>query len=361
MTITKKICFISAGLAGGGMERALSSLANYYASNGHTVCILNLFKTEQFFEVHNAIKVIWPTTERKKFHRLAYALLIIPFVRKNIRNFNPDVMISFGEWFNPYVILTTRFLNIPLFISDRMGPELNIGPLLETSRKLLYKYATGIVAQTNISANIIKQKTNARNIMVIPNPVNIIETDISIKKDQIVTIGRLSREKGHIILIRAFAALTQVEWTLHIVGDGKERAALEKAAIELGIENRVFFYGHLKNFDQILGESRIFVLPSFYEGFPNALVEAMSVPLACISSDCVAGPGDIIDSYQNGILVPTGDVDALAKAMNLLISDNSLRNNLAEKAFEIRKKLKFEVIADRYLDFILSAPNSANA
>lgn len=349
---SKRICFITAGLNGGGIERALTSLANYYANRGHEICIVNLFKTECFFELNNRIKIFWPSVKRERTGRIIYALIIIPYIRKSIRSFNPEVIISYGEWINPYVILITRFTGIPLFVSDRMGPEISMGRLLNLFKKLTYKFANGIIAQTKTASEIIKKKTNAINIAVIPNPVNIIETNISVKKKQIVTIGRLSKEKGHIVLIRAFANLPQKEWTLHIVGDGKERKILENEAEILGIANRVLFYGQLKDLNQILGESSIFVLPSFYEGYPNALIEAMSVPLACISSNCTAGPGEIIENNQNGILVPPGDVNAITIAMIGLIENDLLRQKLANNAYNIRERLSFDKIANKLLEFV---------
>ena len=349
----RKICFVCAGLGNGGQERSLTSLANYFVSNGYEVNIVSMFRTDVFFELDERISIIWPTKDRKKHHRLLYAIMIVPYIRKSILKINPDVLISFGEWFNSYVILTTRFLNIPLYISDRMGPNLDLGRMLETARKLTYKYATGIIAQTNIAAEILSKKTNAKNIRVIPNAVKVINTDISIKKKQIVTVGRLSHEKGHTILLKAFSQLKQKDWTLHIVGDGPKMQELSDEVRELGIEKRVIFYGHLKDFSKILGESQIFVLPSFYEGFPNALVEAMSVPLACISSNCVAGPSDIIEQGVNGLLVEPGKPLVLAKALNKLIDDGEMRRGLATEALKIRDNLDFDVIASRYLAFIL--------
>lgn len=353
----RKICFICAGLGGGGMERSLTSLANYFVSKGHEVSVISMFKTNVFFELDDRISIIWPAIERKKHHRLLYAILIVPYIRKSIRNIEPDVIISFGEWFNPYVILTTRFLNIPLYISDRMGPNLYLGWMLETARKLTYRYTTGIIAQTNIAAEILLMKTKAKNIKVIPNAVNVINTDISIKKNQIVTVGRLSREKGHTILLNAISQLDQKDWTLHIVGDGPKMQELKDEVKQLGIEASVIFYGYLKDFSKILGESEIFVLPSYYEGFPNALVEAMSVPLACVSSDCVAGPRDIIEHGVNGLLVESGNPRVLADAISKLINDDKLRQRIAINAMKIRINLDFDKIAMRYLNFILPDPN----
>jgi GalNAc-alpha-(1->4)-GalNAc-alpha-(1->3)-diNAcBac-PP-undecaprenol alpha-1,4-N-acetyl-D-galactosaminyltransferase len=349
--MNKRICFIGGGLSGGGQERQLTGLANFYSKGGHKIFIINLFKTEQFFQTDKNIEIIWPEIERKKYHRLIYSLLIIPYLRKNIKKIKPDVILSFGEWFNPFVILATKFLKAPLFVLELMGPNLNLGWLIEISRKLTYKHANGVVVQTNIAAKIVMKKTGVANIAVIPNPVNVINANTSIKKNQIVSVGRLSREKGHLVLIRGFAMLPQQDWSLHIIGDGAERINLEKEALSLGISERVKFYGHQKDFGQILGESEIFVLPSFYEGFPNALIEAMSVPLACVSSDCVAGPGDIIDEGVNGLLVEPGNVEALASALSGLIENIGLRERLASEAYKIRETLAFDKIAKQYLDF----------
>jgi len=350
--LNKKICFIGGGLRDGGQERALTSLANYFAGMGHQVSLINLFKTEQFYKLETSIEVIWPKTERTNHHRLIYAMLIWRYLRRTLKKLKPDVTLCFGEWFNPFVILSTRFLRIPLYVCDRMGPEINLGLVVGTSRKALYRFATGIIVQTNTAARIVSEKTGAKNITVIPNPVNVIFTEASVKKKQIVTLGRLSQEKGHIILIRAFALLAQKDWTLHIIGDGPERKRLEKEALVTGIEDRVIFYGSLKNFNQILGESDIFVLPSFYEGFPNALIEAMSVPLACISSNCIAGPSYIIEDGSNGLLVEPGNIEALTSALTRLIENPDLRERLALEAYKVRETLAFDKIAKQYLNFI---------
>jgi GalNAc-alpha-(1->4)-GalNAc-alpha-(1->3)-diNAcBac-PP-undecaprenol alpha-1,4-N-acetyl-D-galactosaminyltransferase len=350
--MVKKICFIGGGLRGGGQERALTSLANYFAGNGYQISIINLFKTEQFYPLESNIEIMWPKAERRKHHRLVYAFRISFYLRRTIKTVKPDILLSYGEWFNPFVILSTRLLSIPLYVLDRMGPEMKLDFLIETSKKAFYRFATGIITQTNTAAKIVGEKTGAKNIAVISNPVNNVNVDTSIKKKQIVTVGRLSKEKGHVVLIRAFSKLIKMDWTLHIVGDGPERSNLEEESSSLGISERVRFYGFKKDFANILGESEIFVLPSFYEGFPNALIEAMSVPLACISSDCVAGPKDIIEEGVNGLLVQPGNVDALTSSLNQLIENPELRKKLAYEAYKVRENLAFDKIAQQYLDFI---------
>jgi GalNAc-alpha-(1->4)-GalNAc-alpha-(1->3)-diNAcBac-PP-undecaprenol alpha-1,4-N-acetyl-D-galactosaminyltransferase len=313
------------------MERSLTNIANYAANVGHNVTILNLFKTEVFFELNPNIKVIWPSLQREKMHRLLYAVRLLPFIRRELNLLRPDSVLSFGEWFNGYVLIATRGLGLPVYISDRMGPDLYLGWLIEFMRSQTYRFASGIIAQTAYAKAKIFKKTGAKDI---------------------VTVGRLSREKGHIVLIRAFAQLSQVDWTLHLVGDGNQITQLKSECAKLGISDRVVFYGHLKNFKEILAESSIFVLPSFYEGFPNALLEAMMYRIACISTNCNAGPSDIIQNGKNGLLVKVNDVQDLLQAMHSLIEDQSLIDKLSTESFQDVKKYDLDTIGERYLNYI---------
>lgn len=351
--MTDRICFIGGGLQGGGQERGLVNLANYFSDSGYSVSIINLFKTEQFYPTDERVIIYWPDVSRARYHRLLYALKVLPFLRRKIKEFKPDVILSFGEWFNPFVFVSTRLLNVPVFLCDRMGPNMVLDPLIQLFRKLTYRYSDGVLVQTKVAAEIVHQLTGAKKIKVLPNPLNPVNSDTSIKINRIVAIGRLSVEKGHIHLLRAFSQIRNQDWTLAIVGDGPERLNLQKESERLHIGNTVKFYGQLKDFAYLLGESEIFVLPSLHEGFPNALLEAMSVPLACISSDCVAGPGEIIQHRVNGLLVKPGDEKELAEAIELLIMNPDMRRNLAQEAYKVREKYSFDKIAREYFSFIL--------
>ena len=286
------------------------------------------FKLDRFYSIDKQIKIYEPGIERKSMNKYFYALRLIPYIRKILKKTNSDVVFSFGEWFNPFVILATWGMKYPVFVCDRMSPTLKFGIILDTAKRFLYKKAKGIIAQTTYAADVIRKRTNAKNVAVIPNPLNLMNYILCEKKNYIVTLGRLSKEKGHIYLIKAFAKINKPDWTLHIVGDGPLRSEFEYLVKNLGIEKKVIFHGHLKDFSLIFSESKIFVLPSLSEGYPNALIEAMSVPLACISSDCIAGPADIINNGENGLLIEPANVEALTGALNKLIEDIPLRKTL---------------------------------
>lgn len=353
-----RICLVGGGLMGGGQERSLTNLANYFDAIGYDIIILNLFRTEQFYPLNRSVVIRWPELDRNRNNRVIYALRIIPYIRNCIRKFKPDVIISFGEWFNPFVVLSTRLIDVPVYLYDLMGPMMKLDPLIQLSRRFLYRFADGVIVQTTKAGEIVHALTGVRRIKVIPNPLNPVNTEVRVRVKKIISLGRLSEEKGHVHLIRAFSRLHLIDWSLEIVGDGPEMLHLQNETEKLQISDRVKFHGQLKDFASLLGESEIFVLPSLHEGFPNALLEAMSVPLACISSDCVAGPGEIIQPGVNGLLVKPGDETELAEAIELLILNPDLRRNLAQEAYKVREKYNFDTIAREFLSFIL--PEKSN-
>jgi glycosyltransferase involved in cell wall biosynthesis len=348
----KKILIINNGLAGGGIEHSSVSLANCFVGIGYNVHVLAFYKSEHFFTLDARIVFIEPNFRRETLSRELYVLKMMAYARNTIKKINPDVILAFGEWTNPFVILSTIGIKTPMFLAERMSPILKLTLLHRFLKKYVYRHSTGIIAQTNYAENVIRQKSGVKNIMVIPNPVNCIEKVNCEQKNRIVTVGRLSPEKGHRYLVEAFAKINDNTWELSIIGDGKERKYLEQLSDDLGIGDRVIFHGHLKDFSLQLSEAKIFALPSLSEGFPNALIEAMSLPLACIGSNCIAGPSDIIENDINGILVEPGNVDHLTSALNRLIENPDFRERLASEAYKVRETLAFDKIAQQYLDFI---------
>lgn len=350
----KHILIINNGLAGGGIERASVSLANFFYSKGIQVSVLALYKSEKFFDLDNDISFYEPQFSRHKMSKYWYLIKMIFYLRQSVKKINPDTILAFGEWTNPYVVLGLSGLKYPLFVSDRMGPMAKLPLISEYIRRNYYKKTTGIIAQSNFGKEVLEKKTKALNIHVIYNPVNCVEKVKCLIKNRIVSVGRLEEVKGHEFLIKAFAKLENKDWELSIVGDGSLMKKLKSLVNSLGIEDRVFFHGHLKDFRLQLSEAKIFVLPSLSEGFPNALIEAMSVPLACIATDTFNGHNEIIENERNGLLVQPGNIDQLTFSISQLINNTEFRELLMSNAFKVRDDLNFETIAQKYLDIILN-------
>lgn len=353
---TRTICIIAPSLRSGGIERALSILSAHFVKRGHKVIYIACRRGEHFYELDVNVVFVEPdflhTTS--PIHKIFSYWNTICFIRKQLKQYKPDTILSFGDIINPVALLANWGLGCPIYISDRISPKQKLSWFKRVAKKLTYPMATGLIAQTHQAAEY-KRKIfgNSLNIAIIPNALRDIETFTVEKKNQVIGVGRLSFEKGFDRLIRAFAQIkTHADWNLVLVGEGPQRRYLESLSKELQIGSRVVFLGIKKNVDYLLAESKIFVIPSRCEGFPNALCEAMANPLACISFDSVPTENLITDG-KDGIVVKDGDIDALSKAIIKLMDDRELRDKYAKNAYVIRERLDKDKVGDIFLKYIL--------
>jgi len=353
---SKTICIVAPSLQGGGIERALSTLSSHFVKRGHKVVYVACRAGKHFYELEPQVIFREPsfvhTTSSR--HKLLNYYKTIRFVRKQLKGFKPDTILSFGDIINPLAILANMGLNYPIYISDRISPKQYLGRFKNFMKQITYRKATGIIAQSSFAAEYKRQVFgNDINLRIIPNSLREIESYDNVdKKNQVIGVGRLSHEKGFDRLIEAFAKIKgHDDWDLVLVGDGPVRVQLEQQAKALGIEKRVLFLGMRKDVDRLLAESKIYVIPSRCEGFPNALCEAMASPLPCIAFDSIAA--DLIEHRVNGVIVSDGDIQGLADEMIALMEDDGLRAKYAANAIHVRERLDPEKIGDRFLDFIL--------
>ncbi|MDD2798969.1 MAG: glycosyltransferase [Bacteroidales bacterium] len=348
----KKICIALPALGCGGTERTAALLGNYFAQKGYSVTFLLLFSGDVFYEIDSKAKIVSPEFNREKMNRFAYLFLLIFFIPKAIKQINPDRLFILGYISLFLFSLILQKKKYKIIISNRASPLRSLFKGYQTIRNLLYKTADGMIAQTYFAKGIYEQRIGHKRITVIPNFLREIHRQEVPKEKIVVTVGRMVPEKGHEYLLKAFAKADTADWKLAIVGGGYLEQEMKTLADELGISEKVIFAGFSKDVDLWLSKSGIFVLSSLTEGYPNALIEAMSLSLPCISVDCVAGPSEIITNNENGILVPVRDENALAEIIAILIANEDLRNKLAENASKINDTNRFEVLAKRYEEFI---------
>ncbi|MEA3249109.1 MAG: glycosyltransferase [Patescibacteria group bacterium] len=171
----------------------------------------------------------------------------------------------------------------------------------------------------------------------------------------IVSVGRLSLQKGYRYLVRALAEVNaKLECCLIILGEGFERQMLQDLAKELGIESKIDFIGFRENPYPFMQVADLFVMSSLWEGFGIAHAEAMACGAPVVFTDCDNGPSEIVEDGVSGLLVPIQDVDALADAIFELLSDDAKRSRFSEAAKLRAREFSIEAQAPGYDDLFRS-------
>lgn len=166
---------------------------------------------------------------------------------------------------------------------------------------------------------------------------------------KIIAIGTLKSQKRFDRLVHAFAGLPERDAVLMILGEGGERENIETLAQTLNVAGRVFMPGFTHDPAYYLRRADLFVLSSDYEGFGNVVAEALEQGTPVVSTDCPSGPREILEDGKYGTLVPVGDVDALARAMEDALNREHDREALKRRA----QDFSVDKAADAYLDLLL--------
>jgi len=351
----KRISFIIPSLkAGGGSERIITELANYASTKEEIeVHLVLLIKEERFYKLNDHVYVHEPDFDHQKYTRLFFTLKILKFLRRLIKEMKPDVVLSFEEMYNSFVLLALLFSKTKVFVSDRSQPDRYWGMLHKILKRLLYPTSYGMIAQTEIAKHIFYKQVFHNNIIVIPNPIRQVSKTNSFKENIILNVGRLVKSKQQDLLIEIFSKTEKEGWTLVIAGDGPEKDNLLVKCHELCLSEYVQFIGNVSNIDEYYYRSRIFAFTSNSEGFPNALGEAMAASCAVISFDCKAGPSELIHNDYNGYLIGEDDMEKYRICLQKLIDDNSLCNYFGKNARTKAEQYSIELIGESYLNTLL--------
>jgi glycosyltransferase involved in cell wall biosynthesis len=270
-------------------------------------------------------------------------------------------VVSFTDVTNVTTLFASRDAPWDVVVCERTEPrQHNIGRAWSRLRQRAYGRARAIVVQTeDVRSWALAQGWDVP-VYAIPNaapvagdaanPAELAEPAEHWDRPAVLALGRLSPEKGMDMLVEAFASIAGVygQWRLRIFGEGTQRNELESLSQRQGISEQLQLPGWTNQPLSVLRAGDVFVLPSRYEGFPNALLEAMASGLACIAFDCRSGPREIIRDGVDGLLVPAGDVRALAAAMSRLMSDADLRGRLGQRALEVTTRFSRAQFYERW-------------
>lgn len=346
-----KLCLVTPNMERGGMQRVLSLIANYAVNErGIKVSIICLKDDVIEYDLDNKIRIFTPPFPYKQ--GLINKVKTFMFLLYCLFKIKPRRVLSCNEVYNPFAILACRLLNRKIIISDRSNPFKELRKNVQRFRKVCYPLAHGIIAQTQTAKEVALGKGYNKNIVVIPNPLRYINDDYpKLNEKVIITVGRLIKTKNIDELIEIFKELDESrDWELHILGDGLERENLEGIAQTLN--NRIKFFGQVKDVDFYLSKASIFAFTSVSEGFPNALSEAIAYPLPVIAYDCPVGPSDMIENGKNGFLIPLSDKEMFKTQLKRLMNSKELRQQMTYDFNNYRKRYSHKQIIKEYLDFI---------
>lgn len=249
-----------------------------------------------------------------------------------------DVVVSVLGTTNIMTVSASAGLPHRTVISERNDPsKQRLDPPWDDLRPLLYRGADAISANSRGALDAMQAYCPAGKLYVAPNPLVLPTAPAGVRRsDAVLFLARLVEQKAPDVVVEAFARFHHdiPDWTLHLAGDGPLAEALKARVQALGLAGSVTFHGLVADPAPLLARCRILVLPSRFEGTPNALLEAMAHRMACIVSDASPGPLRLIEDGVNGLVVETGSASALAAALARLARDEPLRRKLGEAAFD---------------------------
>lgn len=254
----------------------------------------------------------------------------------------PQRLLSMLTRTNILCCLAAWDLPIHLVVSERNDPALQrLDRVWSLLRRLCYRRADVVTANTDGVIQALKLMGQWQRLELLPNPVptslEVSEQQLTSdrRQQEILALARLQPQKGLDLLLHAFALIvpsSRKGWRLTLVGEGPEGTALKRLSAELGLDDVVSFEGFRTDTQTFFRRASIFALPSRFEGMPNALLEAMAFGLPSVVSDASPGPLEMVRDGVEGFVVPSENVEALARALERFILDQGLRERCGAEA-----------------------------
>ncbi|MBQ9135755.1 MAG: glycosyltransferase [Lachnospiraceae bacterium] len=362
----KKIAFYCSSLTKGGAERVFVNLAEYFNKKGYKVYIVTQYRHDDEYIISDDItRVISDLTpEETGKGRIKNFARRFAKLRRIFKEIRPDIVFACNGKNNLMVMATNTFLKNKVVISVVADPKMEYPTkLMRFLSKTYFACADGIVLQTNEAKTFFPKRIQKKSV-ILPNSLNLkfLKPRYEGKrKSEIVAVGRLDDNKNHAMLIRAFAKLAEEfsDYTVTVYGEGESRVELEKLITQLGMEQRVFLPGRADAIEEKIYQSSLFVMTSDTEGMPNALLEAMSLGLPVISTDCpCGGPRELIRHGENGYLIPVRDEEALYEQLRYCLSHDIEMNEVGKCAAKIQETMNPDSVNEAWEKYFNKVMNS---
>lgn len=359
----RKILFHLNCFEQGGAERVVSNLANQLVGDGYEVITATQWQGEVEFALDERIKRIHVglRKEDEGKSRMKKIALRLKYLRELIKKERPDVVISFTRRPNYRALFCAIGTGIPVIPAVRQDPASYYHSIADKLLiPFLYRLAAGCVFQTKEQSRYFPRSLQKRSRIIL-NPVNHKYLNIPKpqKRDKIVVqSGRLVAFKNQMMLFRAFLKVHEKhpDYCLRLYGGDSLDGTKEKLEAFIG-ENQAKDYmklmGPSDELEKELPGAAVYAFSSDYEGMPNALLEAMTMGLPVVATDCpCGGPGTVIRHEENGLLVPVGDEEAMAGGINRLIEDREFAEHLGDNARKISERINGDAVLMQWKEYV---------
>lgn len=341
----KKIAFVSNHLFGGGSERVLTSLANFFYDKGYNTSII-AFDAQQRYPINEDISIseIGDTSSLFKQSNA---------IRRELKYQVPDIIISFEYFVNLATIIAARGLKAKIIVSERNDPaRVGSGFGKDQLRNWLYKHCDTLVCQTPDARDYFPEIIQQHSV-VISNPIKagLPEPYEGQRRHIVVNFCRLNEQKNLNLLIDSFSDFHKEypDYSLVIYGDGPEKGKIERYVKERNLQQSILLLPNASDVHSQILDSMMFVSSSDYEGLSNSMLEAMAIGLPTVCTDCPCGGARmIIKDGVNGLLVPVKDRAAMANAMKRIADNESFASSLSQQGARLRNDLSLSKIAEQW-------------
>jgi len=355
-----RVLFYIHGLSGGGAERVLSILSDYFVENLHYDVTVITFDSQDkdFYTLNQKINRIQLTKKTGKniVAKIGYRMKYLYKLYKTVNSVNPDVVLPLITLTNIEMIVISFFSKKPVIAAEHSSYYAIKSLSFRVLRLFIYRFASKVIVLTNADKQIYQKYM--KNVEVIPNPITLDcdnETE-KLREKTILCVGRLNKVKqfDHIITVFNNIHKKHNDWKLIIAGEGKERENLQTQIDRLKLTKVVSLVGNVENISDYYKKSGIFVLCSEYEGLPMALGEAMLCSMPVVSYDCPTGPKEMIENNVSGFLVTHNNKEELEEKIEILINDSNLRKYLGSNAKKQMQKFSIDSVGKTWEKLIES-------
>lgn len=334
-----KLLFVMPYMRYSGAPKMMATVANWFAESGDDVTVCTFFKAEVTQNLNPKIKLENLGIERggNKIYNLTLGYIktekkIYDYIKKQ----KADAVISFGDMFSLGLFKKLNKDGQCVIVSERADPS-GTG-FFAKHRKKTFGFANGFVFQTEGAKACFSEDIQKRGF-VIPNSINRSEVEVvpfADRKKKIVCVGRFElKQKRQDVLIKAFEIFYEKhpEYELVFYGDGEDMQASKAMADSSKASKNIMFPGAVKPIEQYIKDASMLVMPSDYEGIPNAIIEAMNMEIPVVSTDCRPGGARmLLGENEYGRVVPIGDFEGLAREMCYVADNYEVAKETAKKA-----------------------------